>query len=519
MSGMLPDRFRLVDLLLEPDLGLRLATDADPNVGITGAHPIEIENPTRWLRPGSMMLTTGSRFPGHEHPQQAYRELIRELVGSGIAALGYGVGVITDDVPRPLLDEAERHRFAVVAIPPELPFMEVVGRVNAAAQAQDSMLLRRTLQMQNHLLEAMTAESPEADLVARLAGLLRSSVVLYNEVGDVVASAGGAPVHLIRNQLRGRDGRLLFRVGRWSVSAHSISPGGQHYWFALASKSNELTDPLTAPAVEVSLRLLNTIERTRQRATIENRARHAALVRALASGDPADSDTVLDQLEMLRFGPEPDMRMLALSAAPDYDNRRWVFRANSLLDAVETDVSGLARDIGLTLLLARGEGGLVGVVPARAEALDSWSNNLPQGLTCGLSEPFTDPARGPDKLREARWARRAAERLGRSTQRFEDVSLADWLLAGRDPGPALARATAVLAPLLDGHDDLVDFLVLHLARDLDVGRTARELNLHPNTVRHRVKRVEDLLGRSLRSPRDVTDVHLALEVLAEHPTS
>lgn len=135
-----------------------------------------------------------------------------------------------------------------------------------------------------------------------------------------------------------------------------ISPGGQHYWFALASKSNELTDPLTAPAVEVSLRLLNTIERTRQRATIENRARHAALVRALASGDPADSDTVLDQLEMLRFGPEPDMRMLALSAAPDYDNRRWVFRANSLLDAVETDVSGLARDIGLTLLLARGEG-------------------------------------------------------------------------------------------------------------------------------------------------------------------
>ncbi len=99
------------------------------------------------------------------------------------------------------------------------------------------------------------------------------------------------------------------------------------------------------------------------------------------------------------------------------------------------------------------------------------------------------------------------------------MSLADWLLAGRDPEQALGRATAVLGPLLDGHDDLVDFLVLHLARDLDVGRTARELNLHPNTVRHRVKRVEDLLGRSLRSPRDVTDLHLALEVLAERPTS
>lgn len=116
MSDMLPDRFRLVDLLLEPDLGLRLVTDADPNVEIGGAHPIEIENPTRWLQPGSMMLTTGSRFPDLEQPQLAYRELIRELVGAGITALGYGLGVITEDIPRSLLDEAERHRFAVVAI-------------------------------------------------------------------------------------------------------------------------------------------------------------------------------------------------------------------------------------------------------------------------------------------------------------------------------------------------------------------------------------------------------------------
>ncbi|MFX1759878.1 PucR family transcriptional regulator [Rhodococcus sp. As11] len=519
MTDMLPDRFRLVDLLLEPDLGLRLVTDADPNVGITGAHPIEIENPTRWLQPGSMMLTTGSRFPVLEHPQPAYRELIRELVGAGITALGYGVGVITEDIPRSLLDEAERHRFAVVAIPSELPFMEVVGRVGAAVQAQDSMLLRRTLQIQNHLLEAMTAEAPEADLVARLAGLLRSSVILYNEVGDVVASAGGAPVHLIRNQLRGREGRLLFRVGRWAVSAHSISPGDQYYWLALASKTNELSDPLTDPAVEVSLRLLNTIERTRQRATVENRARHTALVRALVSGDPAHADTVLEQLEMLRFGPDPDVRLLVLSAAPEYENRRWVFRANSLLEAVEADVSGLARDLGLTLLLARSEGGLVGVVPAGAEAFESWSANLPQGLRCGSSEPFTDPTRGPEKLREARWAWRAAERRGRAAQRFEDVGLADWLLAARDPEAALTRATAVLAPLLDGHEDLMDFLVLHLARELDVGRTARELNLHPNTVRHRVKRVEELLGCSLRSPRDVADVHLALEVLAERRTA
>lgn len=511
------DHFRLVDLLLEQDLGLTLESDCDPNVPLISAHPIEIESPARWLEPHTLMLTTGTRFAGQEKAALAQRELVRELVAAGVSALGYGVGVVTEQVPRALVDEANRHHFAVISVPAHVRFMDVVGRVAAATRTTDSMVLRRTLQMQNHLLEAMASPAPEADLVGRLAELLRSSVVLYSEVGDVVASAGEAPLHLIRAQLRGRTGRLRFRVGRWMVSAHSISPGGHNYWLAVASRRHELPDPLADPAVEVALRLLNTIERARHRATTENRTIRAALVRTLVSGEVPDPESVLDRLEMLQFGRRPKLRMVSLAAPRTYDGGRWTFRTDRLLDAVEQDVVDLAHDSRLPLLLAQGERELLGIVPADSNSVDSWIQNLREGVVCGFSGPFDDIHTGPERLRDAQCARRAATRVKSTAMRFEDVGISDWLLAGRDQTMTARKAAGQLTPLIEDHPDLLQFLRDYFANDLDVMSTAKQCALHPNTVRYRIKRIEEALHVSLRSPAVITEIHLSLENLDSAP--
>ena len=53
-------------------------------------------------------------------------------------------------------------------------------------------------------------------------------------------------------------------------------------------------------------------------------------------------------------------------------------------------------------------------------------------------------------------------------------------------------------------------LVAYLRYDLDVGRTARALHLHPNSVRYRLARAEDLLGVHLRSSETIVALHVAL---------
>jgi DNA-binding PucR family transcriptional regulator len=74
--------------------------------------------------------------------------------------------------------------------------------------------------------------------------------------------------------------------------------------------------------------------------------------------------------------------------------------------------------------------------------------------------------------------------------------------------------------VLDGFGDLADgeremlFETFRAWQDTDasVGGAAAVLTCHPNTVRHRLRRIEKRTGRSLSRPRDVAELCLAFEV-------
>lgn len=512
-SGLVSDRYRLVDLLLDTDFGMTLETDSDPNVELDSAHPIELEHPARWLSPRTLMLTTGTRFADPDSPPSGQRELIRELVGAGVSALGYGVGVVTATIPRALIEEANRCHFAVVSIPEDVRFMDVVARVTVGAGTTDLTLMRRTLQMQNHLLDAMTSADPEGELVGRLGQLLRSSVVLYSEYGDVIASSGEAPLHLIRAQLRFRTEQFGFAVGRWSVRAYPISPADQNCWFVVASKRHTLPEPLAATAVEITMRLLNTIERSRHRATAENRSTRASFVRALARGELHDAGSVRDRMEMLGFGREPAVRMLSIAPTKASAHDRWPVQFDTPLQAIEYEIVDLAHTSRLPLLVAQGDNELLAVMPAQSSSVASWTENLNSHLVCGFSGPFDDYTSGPARLHDARCARRAAERAGAVATRFEDTRVSDWMLGGRDEATARRRARDLLAPLSTQPGELLTFLRQFFDNDLDVAATAKQGALHPNTVRYRVKKIEELLSVSLRAPAAISDLYLGLQSL------
>jgi DNA-binding PucR family transcriptional regulator len=48
--------------------------------------------------------------------------------------------------------------------------------------------------------------------------------------------------------------------------------------------------------------------------------------------------------------------------------------------------------------------------------------------------------------------------------------------------------------------------------DVSMRGAAEVLICHPNTVRHRLRRIENRIGRSLPRPRDVVELSLAFEV-------
>ena len=64
----------------------------------------------------------------------------------------------------------------------------------------------------------------------------------------------------------------------------------------------------------------------------------------------------------------------------------------------------------------------------------------------------------------------------------------------------------------DDREVLFDTFQAWQDNDSSVRTTAKQLAVHPNTVRHRLRRIENHTGRSLSRPRDVAELCLAFEV-------
>ena len=99
--------------------------------------------------------------------------------------------------------------------------------------------------------------------------------------------------------------------------------------------------------------------------------------------------------------------------------------------------------------------------------------------------------------------------------RFEDVDMATWLLASRSADDVATKARQQLGDLLE-RDDLTATVAAWLGANLDVRATAAAMFLHPNSVRYRLRRAEELVGAPITSAAVVANLYLALHDRISH---
>ncbi|WP_438483915.1 helix-turn-helix domain-containing protein [Streptomyces sp. S186] len=103
--------------------------------------------------------------------------------------------------------------------------------------------------------------------------------------------------------------------------------------------------------------------------------------------------------------------------------------------------------------------------------------------------------------------------------RFDNSPAALLVAAAPDEAGRIARATldGVLRLPADERDRLLETLTCWFAAAGSTAEAAERLYCHRNTVRYRLCRLEDLTGRSLRDPRAVADLSVALHALRLTP--
>lgn len=517
-------RLSVQDLIEEPSLELQVAVPGTVDRRVRGAHSIEIEHPGPWLTHGTVMLTTGLRFVGRS-AEQAQHRLVAELVQTGVSALLFGLGVPFEEVPSALVAACWSHGLALLTVPPHVPFARIENFVNRAVLSSETYLLKRTLWFQTELLSALGDDDPIPALVGRLASLVKGTATLYDEPGTVIASVGDGPIRLVWSEIREREAaHQRFTIGRWAVASRPVVVRGTRYWVALSSRATALDD-LASPLLDSTEQMLAALRGVRSLTQNSEYTEARRVLEVLQESCPPDQVARLwKRLAQFRFVPHAAVRAwMATPAEPAAAGEP------PTLDALADS----ARILGIPIVVRHdrrdGRTNLVGLV-AQEKALGQWVLRLAGDHVVGLSEPFDNLTAAPSAFRDAQMAANVGQRHRRYAQAlrpgrqgaprgeassggqaifFEDVDLATWLLASRRPDALREKALAVLGDLLS-REDLVRTVVVYLVNGMDVRRTAAQLFLHENSVRHRLRRVEELIRAPLSAPAVVANLYLAL---------
>lgn len=385
---------------------------------------------------------------------------------------------------------------------------ESASEEKLAEQRREIVRLKMSAELVSELLEAAASQQPIPGVVKKLSDLVHGSAWIYDLSGKIVYSSGTGPARLIWNEYAaggGADGTGT--IGHWHARARRIAQGPDIFLLAVAAQDRERLEAVADTALASGAQILRTVRGINSAAWTNQQYYGQSLLSQLRVGiTPAREVRVMDQLAPYGFAMGDRMRFAML--VPVREDPRYT--QENLLDR--------ALERGLGIVLARSheigaEPGLLALV-RDAPVLDDWLQFAGAGHVIGVSEAFSTLTAVPDAVQEAETATMVAGRRRRGTMgfvvRLDEVSLATWLRA-RVAGPVVGERTRRELAALGEHEQLVDTLVTWLRTDMDVKATAAELFVHPNSIRYRLQRCEQLLGKSLRSPATITNLFLALE--------
>ncbi|MGA4990233.1 PucR family transcriptional regulator [Nonomuraea bangladeshensis] len=492
-------------------MGLRpLAGGLPPDTVVRWVAVSELADPTPYLEGDELLLTTGLRLEGD------LAGYVGRLVARGVAGLGFGVGVSHAEVPPALVEAAGRAGLPLLEVPRETPFIAIGKAVSELLAAEQYEEITRAFAAQGRLTRAALRPEGMHAVVDRLAKEVGGWAALLDETGAVRHATRGARTEGVTAELgrlltghprpfvageerQGEGGR-----GRWPASL-ALSAPGEHIvvqplggarprgFFAVGAR--EAFSPVTHTVINAAGSLLTlAMEQGRTQAAAERRVRSAALD-LLLSGAGQQARDVLAALGGRL--PEPPLTVLAARA--------------DALDVLETRVFAAPEPHAGDVVFALVPEALVKEVAGEADA------------PVGVSLPATyDPASLTTALDQARRALTAAAQhpTGPRVVRFGELA-GQGLLGLLDQATAQAFATALLAPLTayGSRADLVESLRAYLESNGHWDAAAQRLGIHRHTLRYRMRRVGDLLGRDLDDPGVRAELWLALEAARRYPVT
>lgn len=480
------------DLLGAEELGLTLVSgESGLSRRVSWAHSAEITDVSQFLSGGELILSTGLGFPDGRKEQLAY---IDSLDAAGAAALA--LGSRRPEFAPEFLQRADELGLPVLHTAWAIPYSKVVRWV-ASHNSED---YRRDLELQLQILEVLHWQSnhgaePRA-VVERLERLTGTRIsITYEDGGPVIAdlpvqeghhenengepAAQESPRRMRRLKLPLTAAREVFL----SVEAEDpefFIPGG-----AVQQLSSALSVVVAGHFHELEY----------------SRRFQAELFSAFLSSGSIPPRS-LKHLHSLGFSENDDQLIIIIVIMPGAALQERL----ALM---------LQSDLPPSLVLAQQHELIALTTTSHTDELRRRLERM--GLNAGASAPFAESGDLQSHLGQARWAARyGPSESGGGLVGFDEIRRFNpWL--GLDPessGPMIDRILGALLRYDEAHGtELVSTLTAYFQQNRSLKLTARRLTIHPQTLRYRLRRVQEITGRDINSTQNLSELWWAVSML------
>jgi purine catabolism regulator len=465
---------------------------------LSGIHISELADPTPYLEGGELLLTTGMAFADSPGTIPAYVDRLRER---GVAALALGLGPAIDEVPDELAEHCAELAFPLLTVPPDEAFIRVTRGFWELVAASDRAGLVAQLGTQTAIVRE--AAKPDgatriASLVAQALGGWTAYVPLYEAEAVVWPATLGGVLANLRVEVQrfaegGNVGAATFPLHGYDVIAHPVGAGAVVRGAFAVGVGRRLSSPdrqliLTATAA------LSLWERARLEADAARHSIRESIAMLVLYGEFAAAEVLATV-----SGEPPLPATIRIFASPEgpgasgdparADGALDELVARGHLSAAAAERSRPLRSValdGMRVLL------LAGPLPNDGPAASTIDDGELSGALGDATRPLDAAAALARVLRRARAAGR-----GEIVTSDETAGLS----AGAEAAARLAAYSR--APLIE------------TARSFLRNRgsweaAARDLGVHRNTIRNRIRIIHDELAIDLEDPDLSAELWLAL---------
>ncbi|WP_325092523.1 PucR family transcriptional regulator [Leucobacter sp. M11] len=485
---------RVADLLSEHPLQLRLHTPSTRERlarTVTGCAPTELMDPTPYLEPDCLLLTSGIALNVHE--SRTWDAYVERLAQVPVAAIAFATGMAHRMLPPELVTACNAHEVPLLEVPSVVPPLQVDRHVEDVLQAERLQVVNRGWHLADECARLANQGAEVATLLAAIYESVQSPVAVFDAFGSVIAQ--------YPELVTWPDGG-----GQKSRTALNIPlPMGLNRACRLAvmrlGTGPQLEAMLTPVASILALQL--------NRSVVVDATRHQEirqLVRDCAAWSEATRSDVARAFDALGLDRREETAILIADLSGEHQSASWQLRL-ALHDLFET-VRATEIESKLYAFL-QGPRQSFPEVTDRLFAIDPGQPLILKEPAPTIDEFRVSVVHAQDLLRHVERPT-LAPGLG--------LSAIVSATAGRGAREAAVR---LLDPIVE-HDrnknaGLVATLRAYLRNDAQPGRTCEDLFIHRNSLNYRLRKIEGLLRTPLDTVEGQATCLLALRLVDLEP--